>query len=172
MTDELTPRIRKRMQTWAGNITKLAHKNLGKFRSIIAVQSRVEEKEGKLEIISTAKGAASRAYEYGSGVHSRLSKKSPKQISPKGKILIKPKTGKFLAFNWEVANASPERFTFLDDGRVLLPSVKHPGVKAANEGRGYLSPAVNDVRKQIRKELPKETRDAIIGTLRKSFNKK
>lgn len=172
MTDELTPRIRSKMRTWAGNLTKLANKNLGKFRSIITIQSKVEEKEGKFSILTIAKGAAARAYEYGSGVHSRLSKKSPKQISPKGKILIKPKNKKVLAFYWEVASANPEQFIFGEDGKVLLPSVKHPGVKAANQGKGYLAPAAVEVRKQIRKELSKETRDAVIGTLRKSFNKK
>jgi hypothetical protein len=172
MTDQLTDKLRKRATVWASNITKLANKNLGKFRGIISVQSKVTEQAGRIEIISTAKGKASRAYEYGSGVHSRLSKKSPKQLGPKGKILIKPNSGKFLAFNWEVANANPDKFTFLDDGRVLLPAVKHPGVKAANEGKGYLSPAFNEVRKQIRKEIPKETRDAVLGTFRKSFNKK
>lgn len=178
MTDELTPRIRSKMRTWAGNLTKLANKNLGKFRNIITVQSTVEEKEGKFSILTIARGAAARAYEYGSGIHSRLSKKSPKQISPKGKILIKPKNKKVLAFYWDVATefemerGRPGRFIIGRDGKVLLPSVKHPGVKAANQGKGYLAPAATEVRKQIRKELSKETRDAIIGTLRKSFNKK
>lgn len=171
MADELSPRLRARVRVWAGNITKLAHKNLGKFKSIISVQSKTEEKAGKIGIISTAKGAASRAYEYGSGIHSRLSKKSPKQISPKGKILIKPVAKKVLAFHWEVASANPEQFVFGEGGKVLLPSVQHPGVRAANAGRGYLSPAVNEVRKQIRKELPKETRDAVLTTFRKSFKK-
>jgi hypothetical protein len=171
MTDELTPRLRARAKAWAGQITKLAHRNLGKFRKIISVKSTVKESAGKVDILSTATGEASRAYEYGSGIHSRLSKKSPKQISPKGKILIKPITRKVLAFNWEVANTSPGYFIFLDDGRVIFPSVKHPGVKAANEGKGYLAPAVNEVRKQIRKEISKETRDAVLGTFRKSFKK-
>lgn len=171
MTDELTPRLRARMKSWAGQITKLAHKNLGKFRKLITVQSKVTEEGDKIAIASTAKGKTARAYEYGSGVHSRLSKKSPKQIAPKGKILIKPKNKKVLAFFWEVANANPDQFIFGRDGKVLLPSVKHPGVKAANSEKGYLGPAVNEVRKQIRKEIPKETRDAVIGTFRKSFKR-
>lgn len=160
------------MATWAGQITKLAHKNLGKFRSLITVQSKVVEQGDKASIESTAKGVTSRAYEYGSGIHSRLSKKSPKQIAPKGKILIKPKPGrKVLAFHWDVAAANPEQFIFAPDGRVLLPKVEHPGVKAANNGKGYLGPAVNEVRRQIRKEIPKETREAILATFRKSFKK-
>ena len=171
MTDELTPRLRNKMRSWAGQVTKLAHKNLGKFRRLITVQSKVVEQDDKLSIESTAKGITSRAYEYGSGIHSRLSKKSPKQISPKGKILIRPVRKKVLAFFWDVAEANPDQFVFAPDGRVLLPQVKHPGVKAANEGRGYLGPAVNEVRKQIRKELPKETREAVLATFRKSFKR-
>lgn len=171
MTDDLQRNLRARAKVWAGNITKLAHRNLGKFRSIITVHSKVEEQGWTIGIISIAKGAASRAYEYGSGIHSRLIKKSPKQIAPKGKILIKPVRKKMLAFYWEVADANPEQFIFAPDGRVLLPHVLHPGVKAANGGKGYLGPAVNEVRKQIRKEVPKEARDAVIGTIRKSFRK-
>jgi hypothetical protein len=171
MTDELTSRLRARAKVWAGQITKLANKNLGKFRKLIAVQSKAVEQGDKIGVQSTAKGVTARAYEYGSGIHSRLSKKSPKQISPKGKILIKPKNKKVLAFYWDVAAANPDQFIFGENGKVLLPSVKHPGVEAANQGRGYLGPAVNEVRKQIRREVPKETRDAVIGTFRKAFKK-
>jgi hypothetical protein len=168
---ELDKNLRARAKVWASNITKLAHKNLGKFRSIISVQSKVGERNGLIEIISTAKGAASRAYEYGSGIHSRLAKRSPKQLGVRGEILIKPKTKKMLAFNWEIANNFPGPWIFAPDGRVLFHSVTHPGVKAANQGKGYLSPAMNDVRKQIRKEIPIETRKAAINTFRKSFKK-
>lgn len=171
MADELTNRLRARAKTWASNLTKIANKNLGKFRSIISVSSKVDERGGRIGIFSIARGVAARAYEYGSGIHSRLSKKSPKQITAKGKILIKPKGHKALAFNWQIANDNPEQFIFLDDGRVLLPSVKHPGVRAANNGKGYLAPAMNEVRKQIRREVPKDVRDSVVGTLRKSFKK-
>jgi secreted PhoX family phosphatase len=77
-----------------------------------------------------------------------------------------------LAFNWEVANAQPERFVFAPDGRVLLPSVQHPGIEAANNGKGYIAPAMNKLRKRARAELDKEVRDAIVGDLRESFGRK
>lgn len=171
MTDELTTKLRARARVWAQKVTKLAHGNLGKFRKLITVQSRVEEQGDGIGVRSVARGKTARAYEYGSGVHSRIAKKSPKQLGPKGKILIRPKNKKVLAFYWDVATANPEQFIFGNDGKVLLPSVKHPGVEAANGGKGYLGPAMNEVRKQIRREIPKETRDAVIGTLRKSFKK-
>lgn len=171
MSDNLEVNLRARAKVWAGQITRLAHRNLGKYRKLITVQSRVEEGKGLIGIRSIAMGITARAYEYGSGIHSRLMKKSPKQVAPKGKILIKPKNKKVLAFFWEVANANPDQFVFAEDGRVLLPHVMHPGVKAANNGKGYLSPAINEVRKQVRKEIPIETRKAVLATFRKSFKK-
>lgn len=171
MTDELTNKLRARARVWAQQVTKLAHGNLGKFRKLITVQSRVEEQGDKIGVRSTARGKTARAYEYGSGVHSRVAKKSPKQLGPKGRILIKPKSKKMLAFHWEIADKFPGPWVFGEDGKVLFYSVKHPGVEAANGGKGYLGPAMNEVRKQIRREIPKETRDAVIGTLRKSFKK-
>lgn len=172
MTDELTSEIRKKAVEWAKKITRLANQYLGNKKKIISVKTTREEQGDKIGTKTVATGAAARAYEYGSGIHSRRSRKSPKQISPKGKILIKPKGHKALAFNWEIANVNPDQFIFLDDGRVLLPSVKHPGVKAANNNKGYIAPAINEVNKDIRKDISAATRKAIVGTLRKSFNKK
>lgn len=173
MTDELTPKLRLRARAWAGQVTKLAHQNLGKFRKLIVVKSSVQEKDGKVGVVSIASPTqvdkygsvkrVARAYEYGSGIHARRGGKS--------KITIRPRRKKVLAFYWDVATANPDQFVFLEDGRVILPKVEHPGVEAANEGKGYLGPAVNEVRKQIRREIPKEVRDATLLTFKKSFRK-
>lgn len=181
MSDDLHANLLKRARVWAGNVTKLANKNLGKFKKLILVKSSAQEQGYKIGVVTTASPTSrdkygriknvARAYEYGSGIHSRRAIASPKQQGVKGKILIKPVRKKILAFYWDVATANPDDFVFLEDGRVILPHVNHPGVEAANEGKGYLAPAINEVRKQIRKEVPKETRDAIIGTFRKSFRK-
>lgn len=76
MVDELTTRLRARAKTWASNLTKLANKNLGKFRSIITVSSKVDEQGDRISVRSIARGVAARAYEYGSGVHSQTKKVS------------------------------------------------------------------------------------------------
>lgn len=177
MTDELTPKLRARAKTWAGAITKAAHRNLGSKRRLINVTSTVTEQGGRIGISSIAIPSipakpVARAYEYGSGIHSRLSRKSPKQLGVKGKIFIRHRLKKVLAFPWEVANANPDKFIIGRDGKVLLPSVKHPGVKAVNEGKGYLGPAIKEVRKQVRKEIPKDVRDALLATFRKGFRKR
>jgi hypothetical protein len=181
MTDELTPRLKKLATEWAKKTTRLANQFLGGKKKLIKVESKSKIAPGLVEITTTATPFAfdedgrlkdvARAYEYGSGVHSRRSRKSPKQVSPKGKIVIKPKGGKFLAFNWEVANANPEKFYFHEDGRVLLPQVKHPGVKSVNNEKGYLAPAATEVRKDMRRELPKEVRGAVLASVRKGFKK-
>lgn len=108
-----------------------------------------------------------RAREYGSGIHARLSRTSPHQLGPRGKILIRPKNGKkFLAFPWEMANDNIPR---LPDGRVLLREVKHPGVQAANNGRGYIHPAINKANKALRERFGKEGAKAIALDIRASF---
>lgn len=78
-----------------------------------------------------------RAYEFGSGIHSE----GPN--AKKEKYLITPKKGKYLAFQWEKANPNIPR---LPDGRVLLKSVKHPGVAP----KPYIQPAIDDMKKGIK----------------------
>jgi len=174
MTDDLIKGLKRRTRAWGDEIKKLANQNLGKFRSLISVTFRTVEKDGRvgLDITATAtdpKKPVVRAYEYGSGIHSRVKRRSPHQL-PDGRILIRPKTsGKLLAFHWEIANANPELFAFDKKGRVLLPEVRHPGVKAANNGKGYLSPAIAKVRRKMRKEILLEVRESVMGQFKKKF---
>lgn len=105
-----------------------------------------------------------RAWEYGSGVHAKRGKKE--------KYPILPKTKKLLAFHWDVATANPERFSFLPDGRVILSSVQHPGIEAANEGAGYIRPAIHELKRRARAELTDDVRRAILGDIRDAFGRK
>ena len=170
MSTRLTDNIRRRSISWAGQLTKLAKANApAHLRPYI--HSRVEDKDGKLVLrvyINRRENQAqkygsmdARAQEYGSGIRARRGSKQ--------KYIIRPKNKKILAFHWEVADANPENFTFAPDGRVLLHSVNHPGIKAANDGKGYIAPAMNELRRRARKELDKDVRQAILGDLRVSF---
>jgi len=123
-----------------------------------AIKSTVEEKGDVFIIRVRARGPDARAREYGSGIHARR--------GPKGKITIRPRNRKYLAFYWEKANDSIPR---LDDGRVLLPKVEHPGVEAANGGKGYIAPAINKARKDIRARFGSEGAKAIGLDLRAAF---
>lgn len=166
MSKRLTTALLKRARAWAGQLTALA-KGLAPAHVRPAISSKVETKETGFIIRITASRKVApdaRAQEFGSGLHARrgIKKKYP----------IIPKTRKFLAFNWEIANANPERFSFLPDGRVLLPSVQHPGIQAANVGKGYIAPAMRELRKRGRAELDKDIREAILGDLRESFGRK
>lgn len=102
-----------------------------------------------------------RAQEYGSGI--KTTKYGKMDYIP-----IFPKRGKFLAFNWEVANQSPEAFRFLPDGRVILRSVQSPGIPPY-KGEGYLKPAVRDLRAKARADMDPDIRSAITGDLRVAF---
>jgi hypothetical protein len=174
MTQRLSDAIKRRAIAWAGQITTLA-KNFAPNHLKAHIRSKVESKDGGTFIIRTFVDrsannlekygtADARAQEYGSGLQARR--------GPKKKYPIYPKTKKVLAFHWDVADANPENFKFSSDGKVLLGSVQHPGIQAANGGKGYIGPAQNEIRKRGRSELSKDIRQAILGDLRVSFGRK
>jgi hypothetical protein len=176
MTDDLLSNLKASSKRWATAITQDATKNLGKFSKLIKVTSKTVVNEGKLTIVSTGSSSkrVARAYEYGSGIHSRSPKTSPKQMGSRGYIRIAPKTKKVLAFFWEKVSANtPAGKKFLgisrSTGKALFNYVEHPGVEAANNGKGYLTPAINKVRAQIRKDIPKDVRKAVLGSFKKGF---
>lgn len=169
----LSTALKRRATAWAGQLTSLA-RSLAPSHIRPAIKSKVEEKgEGSFIIRITADrriAPDARAWEFGSGLKARrgIKKKYP----------IKPKGHPYLAFHWDIATTSemergsPGKFRFLPDGRVYFPQVNHPGIKAANNGQGYIHPAMNELRRRGRAELNKETRDAILGDLRESFGRK
>lgn len=180
-TVTIADNLRKRAGTWARQITTKAHANLGSKRSLIVVRSSVETKKDKVGIISVASPTqiseygdvknVARAYEYGSGVH------STGRFGKKRKYIIKPRRKKVLAFFWDkVDEGTPAGTKFRGiskkSGKALFNFVEHPGVKAANNGKGYLRPAITEVRKTMRREISKDMREAYIGTFRKAFAKK
>ena len=159
--------LKAKATSWAGQLTKLA-RSYAPSHVRPAISSHVEEKgEGTFIIRITADrkiAPDARAQEYGSGLRARRGAKKKYPIVPKEK--------KLLAFYWEVASANPQYFQFLPDGRVVFSSVQHPGIEAANEGKGYIAPAVNELRKRGRQELTKEVKAAILDDIRRSFGKK
>lgn len=164
---KLSNNLRRRVSAWAGQLTTLA-RAYAPDHVRPAISSRTEAKEDGTYIIRVTASRKiapdARAQEYGSGLRAR---RGAKQKYP-----ILPRKGKYLAFHWEVANQNPDRFSFLDDGRVILPKVMHPGIKAANDGKGYIGPAMKDLRKRARRELDLDIRSAIMGDLRASFGRK
>ena len=167
MSKRLKQNLKKRAISWAGQMTKLA-KAYAPAHVRPAISSRVENKGDNTFIIRTIadrqKAPDARAQEFGSGLHARRGAKK--------KYPIRPREKKVLAFDWEVANAEPERFIFAPDGRVIFGEVQHPGIQAANSGKGYIAPARNELRKKARAELNQDIREAVMGDLRESFGKK
>ncbi len=173
MASRLSTNLKRRVSAWAGQITSLA-RSLAPSHVRPAISSKVETKgEGEFIIRTIADrriAPDARAWEFGSGLHSRRGAKK--------KYIIKPKNKKLLAFYWDVATisemerGSPGKFTFAPDGRVVFHQVEHPGIQAANGGQGYIGPALKEVRRRGRAELSKDIRDAILGDLRQSFGRK
>lgn len=163
----LSNNLKRRASAWAGQITSLA-RSLAPSHIRSAIFSKVETKDDGTFIIRIKADRRlapdARAWEFGSGLHARRGAKK--------KYTIAPKTKKVLAFHWDVATANPENFTFASDGRVLLYSVQHPGIQAANSGQGYIAPALKEIRRRGKAELSKDVRDAILGDLRRAFGRK
>lgn len=183
---KLDASIRRAMTKITSEIKKDA--NASNKPSHIVVNTRSYEKNGEVDIVITAnspKGDA-RAYEYGSGIHSRLPNVSPHQEGSRGFVIIKPKAPKkLLAFHWETMNNIMEEFGeeavrealkyshkfkgFSDDGRYLFKYVEHPGVEAANGGKGYIGPAVTKARQKIRRQIPDAVSRHIVNEVRRIF---
>ena len=154
----------RRIRGMAGQLTSLA-KSYAPSHLQAGISTSVEEKQsGNIRIKITARGADAHAQEYGSGL------RVDRRVGSPHKYTIAPKNGgKYLAFNWEVANNNPERFSFLPDGRVILPSVQHPGIEKY-KGRGYLAPAVRDFRNKIKsKDVTDELKRSILSDIKKAF---
>jgi hypothetical protein len=134
-----------------------------------AITTVVEEsEEGNIIIrIKADRSIApdARAQEYGSGLHAQ--KGSPSYVQ------INPRNHTYLAFPWETANASPERFRFTyPDHRVMLQHVNHPGIVGANGGQGYIRPAISVLRQMAKSELSVNLKRAILADIRTSFARK
>ena len=189
MADDLLVGLRKKFKVWSTETTKEATKNLGKFKKLIKVSSRTEERGGQLSIKTTGENIAkdlkygikkvARAYEYGSGKWSRSKKKSPHQ-NAEGFIEIRPKKKRALAFFWETGGEyfpknPPNKYLGKitkgkNAGKKMFLYVEHPGVQAANSGKGYIGPAFAKTHRKIRKELGPEVKKAVVGTFRKTFS--
>ncbi len=94
------------------------------------------------------------AHEFGSGEHA--------QTGLQQRYVIKPRIARLLAFHWEVANKNPEKFKFAKDGRVLLPMVRHPGIKAANSEKGFVRPAFAEERENFQPYITNLIRGMLI----------
>ena len=133
-----------------------------------SIKSNLTQQGTSRHVIAVSSiGVDARAREYGSGVWA--------QRGPRGKILIKPKRGRFLIFPWDVATSpisgqiSPN-IPRTSKGHVILKSVEHPGVDAANEGAGYLRPAAKDTVQFIKSNLGSRVHVAIVEDIRAGFN--
>ena len=175
MTQRLANKLKRRASAWAGQLTSLA-RSFAPNHLKPYIHSKVEEKgDGNFIIRITADRFANptgpghpnygssdaRAQEFGSGLRARrgAKKKYPIQGHP------------FLVFPWDVATQNPDQFT-MHEGKVVLAQVMHPGIEAANSGKGYIAPAMNELRKHARAELSKDIKEAIVGDLRESFGRK
>ena len=166
MANQLASALVRSARAYAGQLTSLVKSFAPKHLQSGIKTVVTEPQEGRIVISVSAKGKDAHAQEYGSGLHTDGRK------GIKAKYPIRPKPGnKYLAFQWDVAEAHPEVARFLPDGRFYIPSVMHPGIEKY-QGRGYINPAIKELRNRIRQKnsgIRQEIRQAILGEIRKSF---
>jgi hypothetical protein len=169
VTKDITSALLRSARAQAGKLTvkvkALAPKHL---RDNVST-SATEEGPGVVRIRVTVRGKDARAQEYGSGLRARR--------GPKVKYPIRPKNKKILAFyenargTWIYPPEGSAPTSFAEDGRGLFKGVMHPGIQAHNDGKGYVAPAVNQWRRDIRqnKNILPEVKQAILRAVRNSF---
>lgn len=180
MASELENRLRALAKKWAEQVQAKANAAPGKPKHIVVTAKSSGAEGGAIgfNVEATSSKGDARAYEYGSGVHSTSKKRSRWQQADKT-ILITPKRAKVLVFPWDKLAGDPPGTWYggrklikkSEDGNAIFRYVNHPGVHPAGGGKGYLRPAIAEVRRGIRSELTKEMRDAYIGGIRKAFRK-
>ena len=178
MASELASALLRRARAWAGQITRQAKTLAPKHLKSHIHSSAKEIKEGHITIITyvdrTEDGklnygtSDAHAQEFGSGIHAKR--------GTKGKYLILPKTKGALAFKenakgtWDYSRGIPAIHD--SDGRGIFFGVHHPGIQAANGGRGYIGPVWNAVRQKAKQELLADGSKAIKLTLGRSLRGK
>ena len=169
MSKRLSTALKNKARGWASYLTRLA-KSFAPAHVRPAISSHVEQKGDDTFIIRVKADRKiapdARAQELGSGLRARR--------GPKRKYPIKGNP--FLVFHWDVALNNPDAFKAVmlpePDMRVVFPQVMHPGIKATNNNKGYIAPAMIELRKKAKAELNKDSREAILGDLRESFGRK
>jgi len=167
MTDELSITLQNRATYWAGQITKLANSFAPNHLKNKIHSKTAKQGDGTFIITTTATGLDAAAQEHGSGLKKRDRRRRMARYP------IRPKTKGALAFyenaggTWDYSRGMPQ--IYAPDGRGVFFQVMHPGIKAYNNGEGYIRPAFKEIRKQIRKDLKQDVPNAIRATLNTAF---
>lgn len=162
----LSTNLKRRATSWAGQLTKLA-KGYAPAHLQASIHTKVETTDTgfvlRLGVTNNRPTNPSmpnfgtsdaRAQEYGSGKQAQRRDKKFISIDAVNKPnLVFPGTHGF-------------------EGQIIvIPHVNHPGIHATNNEKGYLRPAVADLRKRMKAELAEDVRDAIRTSMRIAFKK-
>jgi hypothetical protein len=170
MASLLPATILRSLRSRAGQLTQLARSLAPKHVAPSISTSVTEVSEGKFQVRIKATSPDARAQEYGSGLHAQKGPKARYPITGKPWLAFMPTNG----FQGNAYGAyDPVTRSGVGDKTVMIKhEVMHPGIEAANEGKGYIRPALKEFRVSIRKNgtINKEIKQAILGDLRASFS--
>ena len=182
MASELASALLRRARAWAGQITSKSKALAPKHLKSHIHSSAKETKEGHITIITYVDRSEdgkpnygtkdAHAQEFGSGIYARRGKKGEYPIRPKttfGSLAFFENAGG--TWDYEMIDPPMPRAR-APDGRGLFYGVWHPGIQAANGGRGYIGPVWNAVRQKAKEELLADGSKAIKLALNRSFKGK
>lgn len=164
---KLSEELFRQAAVWAGKWTKLANARLissptveGKkpqsLKNVIKISTHVDRKSAqRFTLVLTAKGKGSgKRAEYGHGAAIA----GAYEHGAKEHIITPKPPKKYLIFEWERMDT-----TFVG------MSVDHPGITAADGGKGYIYWSAYDLVKLAKKELGPLARKAIVDDLQHAF---
>ncbi len=153
--------LKRSASRWASELTHITKTNAPKHLQGGINTTSQDNGKGRIVITVKVKGKDARAQEYGSGLRAVYREKKTYPITPK--------TKKFLAFQWDVAEAHPEVAKFLPDGRFYIKKVNHPGIFPYRK-KGYIRPSVREWRKKLKESTAsEELKRALLGDVKKMF---
>ena len=159
MDSSLTTNLEALANSWTGQLLSLIQSLApAHIRPYVFVYE--EEADGKYIIHATVNRYSNprpnygsmdaKAQEYGSGIRARTATQHMIDIVPK------QETG------WLVFTAKDGKF-------VRTKHVSHPGINAANDGEGYVAPAIKELRTVGKAELSAAVRKSILSDIRRSW---
>lgn len=172
MSQRLKTNLKNVAKFWAREITKLSKAFAPNHLKNHISTYTTETGNGIFSLTTIARGKDAAAQEHGSGLKKRDRRRRME------KYPIRPKTKKALAFyenaqgTWDYGMVDPPMpRIYAPDGRGVFFQVMHPGIKAYNNGEGYIRPAIKQIRKRARKDLDKAVYNAIFGDLNQAFKR-
>lgn len=160
MASRLSTALRRRLEALAGSLKQeIQDRAPSHLKDAVSTEVHQSGEDIFIKVVVDADRSIqkyghgdARAREFGSGLHA--------QIGETGFIVIKPKQAKYLVF---------EGTNEFEGQTIVIRRVNSPGVEAANEGEGYIRPAIQEFQDRLVPQLDPSIREEVDLTFRMAF---